>query len=151
MIVTTFVLTRKTNLLSGIAGLDHVSVSELLTLGTLAADLAGHRHLSTLGTGLHDEAQDTVACSADGKTAQKLVLKGLGLGLGVQATGSNALDEKLDSARLQVKSDKIQKTMSKLNTQSCKYKKEKNTTNERTKKQTRIYLFWTREVNSLMR
>lgn len=92
------------NVLSGLAGLDHVTISELLGLGTLAADLAGHADLSTLGARLHDEAQDTVARTADSKAAQQLVLQGLSLGLSVQTTGSDTLNEELNSAGLKVES-----------------------------------------------
>lgn len=36
-------------------------------------------HLGALGSRLHDEAEDTVARAAHGKSAQKLVLEGLRL------------------------------------------------------------------------
>lgn len=92
------------NLLVGVTGLDHVAIGELLGLGSLASDLAGHRHLSTLGAGLHHEAQHTVASTADSKATEELVLQGLSLGLGVQASVGNAVSEDLDSALREVES-----------------------------------------------
>lgn len=46
---------------NGVTGADHVAVLELHGLGTGSAQLAGHNDLATLGAGLHDEAQHTVA------------------------------------------------------------------------------------------
>ena len=54
--------------------------SELHGLGTGGAQLAGNDNLATLGTRLHDETEDTVACSADGETVEELVSEGLALG-----------------------------------------------------------------------
>jgi hypothetical protein len=58
--------------------------SELHGLGTGGTELAGHNNLATLGTGLHDETEDTVAGTADGETVQKLVAEGLALSNGGQ-------------------------------------------------------------------
>lgn len=96
---------RDNNLLVGVASLNHVAISELLGLGTLASDLAGHRHLSSLGTGLHDKAQDAVASSAHGKAAQKLVLEGLSLSLGAKTTVSDSLSEDFDAILGEVESN----------------------------------------------
>lgn len=90
--------------LLGLTSLDHVAIGELLGLGTLATDLAGHGDLSTLSAGLHDEAEDTVAGTANSQTTKELVLKGLSLGLSVEAAGSDALDEELDGIGLEVES-----------------------------------------------
>jgi len=65
--------------LGGLTGVDHETVSELHGLGTGGAQLARDDNLATLGTGLHDETEDTVACSADGKTVKELVSEGLAL------------------------------------------------------------------------
>jgi len=54
--------------------------SELHGLGTGGAQLARDDNLATLGTRLHDETEDTVACSADGETVEELVSEGLALG-----------------------------------------------------------------------
>lgn len=53
--------------------------SELHGLGTGSTELAGHNDLATLGTALHDEAEDTVTGTADGQTVQELVTEGLAL------------------------------------------------------------------------
>jgi len=91
-------------LLVSVTSLDHVTIGELLGLGSLASNLAGHGHLSTLGAGLHDEAKHTVASTTDGKATEELVLKGLSLGLGVEASVGNAVSEDLNSALGEVES-----------------------------------------------
>ena len=58
--------------------------SELHGLGTGSTELAGHDNLATLSTALHDEAEDTIAGTADGKTVQELVAEGLALSDGGQ-------------------------------------------------------------------
>lgn len=58
--------------------------SELHGLGTSGPQLSGNDNLATLGTGLHDETENTVACSADGQTVQKLVTERLALSDGGQ-------------------------------------------------------------------
>lgn len=90
--------------LVGVTGLDHVTISELLGLGTLTSNLARNRDLSTLGTGLHNESKNTVACTADSEATEQLVLEGLGLGLRAEATVSNALSEDLYSTLREVES-----------------------------------------------
>jgi hypothetical protein len=88
----------------GLTGLDHVAISELLALGSLAADLSGHRHLGSLGARLHDESEDTVASTTDGKSSEELVLKRLSLGLGAEATVGHTLSVKLDTSLGEVES-----------------------------------------------
>ena len=60
--------------------LSGTTYSELHGLGTGSAQLAGDDNLATLSTRLHDETEDTVACSADGETVEELVSEGLALG-----------------------------------------------------------------------
>ena len=60
--------------------------SELHGLGTGGAQLARDDNLATLGTRLHDETEDTVACSADGETVEELVSEGLALSDGGETT-----------------------------------------------------------------
>lgn len=71
-------------LLGGLAGVDHEAVGELHGLGTGGTELSGDDDLATLGAGLHDEAQDTVAGTTDGETVEELVAEGLALGDGGQ-------------------------------------------------------------------
>lgn len=66
--------------LCGLTGVDHEAISELHGLGTGGAQLSGNDNLAALGTGLHDEAEDTIACTSDGKTVEELVAEGLALG-----------------------------------------------------------------------
>ena len=70
--------------LSGLAGVDHEAISELHALRTSGAKLARNDDLATLGTALHDEAEDTIAGTADGETVQELVAERLALGDGGQ-------------------------------------------------------------------
>mmetsp|Transcript_112563 Transcript_112563/g.157872 ORF Transcript_112563/g.157872 Transcript_112563/m.157872 type:complete len:210 (-) Transcript_112563:42-671(-) len=79
-----------------VTGLDHVSVAELHGLGTLGAELARDNELTALGLVLHDVPQHTIAGTADGKSSEKLVAEGLGLGDGAEATVVDALSEELD-------------------------------------------------------
>lgn len=70
--------------LARLAGVDHEAVRELHGLGTGGAELARDDDLATLGLGLHDEAEDTVAGTTDGETVEELVAEGLALGDGGQ-------------------------------------------------------------------
>jgi hypothetical protein len=65
---------------------DHEAVGELHGLGTGGTELAGDDNLATLGAALHDEAEDTIAGTTDGKTVEQLVAEGLALG-GVEGDG----------------------------------------------------------------
>jgi hypothetical protein len=50
--------------LDGLTGLDHVTVTELHALGTLGTQLTRDDDLATSGSSLHDETEDTIACTA---------------------------------------------------------------------------------------
>lgn len=56
-----------------------LTYSELHGFGTSGSQLARDDDLATLSAGLHDESQDTVACSSDSKTVEQLVSKRLAL------------------------------------------------------------------------
>lgn len=45
----------------GVSAVDHQTVHKLHGLGPLTPQLAGHNDLTTLGTALHDEPQNTIA------------------------------------------------------------------------------------------
>jgi hypothetical protein len=62
------------------------SYSELHALGTGGPELSGNDNLATLGARLHDETEDTIASTADGKTVEELVAEGLALSDGGQTT-----------------------------------------------------------------
>lgn len=53
-----------------VSAVDHQAIHKLHGLGTLTSELAGHNHLTTLGSALHDEAEDAIAGSA-GKEQQQ--------------------------------------------------------------------------------
>ena len=53
--------------------------SELHGLSTSSTELARDDDLATLGTGLHDESEDTIAGTADSQTVEELVAQALAL------------------------------------------------------------------------
>jgi hypothetical protein len=104
--------------LSGLTGVDHEAVGELHGLGTGGAQLAGDDNLATLGAGLHNETvvklevcsstwkkhcvclpEDTVACTTNGKTVEKLVAEGLALGDSGETAGLDLSGVKGDAVR----------------------------------------------------
>lgn len=80
----------------GLTGVNHETVGELHGLGTGGAELARDDNLATLRVGLHDEAEDTVACTTDGKTAEELVAERLALGDSGESTVLDLLSVKLE-------------------------------------------------------
>lgn len=74
-------------LLGGLTGVDHEAVGELHRLGTGSTELARDDNLATLGAGLHDEAEDTIASTSDGETVEELVAEGLALSDGRETAG----------------------------------------------------------------
>lgn len=81
-----------------IAYLHHVSFTELHSLSTLATELTGDNDLNTLGLGLHNGLDDTVASTTDDHTLEKLELQRLGLGLSRETTLSDLLGHDDDLA-----------------------------------------------------
>jgi hypothetical protein len=53
---------------------------ELHGLSTGSSQFTTDNNLATLGTTLHDESENTIACSSNSKTVEKLVSEGLALG-----------------------------------------------------------------------
>lgn len=66
--------------LGWLTGVDHETVGELHGLGAGSAQLSGDDNLASLGAGLHDEAEDTVASAANSEAVKELVAEGLALG-----------------------------------------------------------------------
>jgi hypothetical protein len=56
-----------------------LTYSEFHGLCTGSTKLPGNDDLATLGTGLHDESKNTIACSSNRETVQQLVPEGLAL------------------------------------------------------------------------
>mmetsp|Transcript_12557 Transcript_12557/g.18306 ORF Transcript_12557/g.18306 Transcript_12557/m.18306 type:complete len:288 (+) Transcript_12557:38-901(+) len=90
--------------LSSMSSLDHVSISELHGLGTLSTELSGDNNLTSLGAGLHDETDDSITGTTDGKSSQQLVLETLSLGLSTKSTVLNTLSIKLNGTIIEVES-----------------------------------------------
>ena len=82
--------------LGGLTRVDHESVNELHGLGTGTAELSGDNNLATLGTRLHDVADNTVAGTTDGNTVKELVLEGLALGNSAETAEGDLLGVELD-------------------------------------------------------
>lgn len=53
---------------NGLTGVDHETVGELHRLGTGGTELARDDNLATLGAGLHNETEDTVAGAERGES-----------------------------------------------------------------------------------
>jgi len=85
-------------LLSGLTGVDHETISELHGLSSGSSQFTRDNNFTTLGTGLHNESENTVAGSSDGKTTEELVSEGLGLGDGGETSVSDLLGVKVDGA-----------------------------------------------------
>jgi len=83
--------------LGGLTRVDHESVNELHGLGTSTAELARDDNLATLGTGLHDVADNTVASATDSNTVEEFVLEGLALSNSAETAEGNLLSVQLDS------------------------------------------------------
>lgn len=73
-------------ILCWLTGVDHEAVGELHGLGTSSTKLTRDNNLATLGTGLHDESEHTVACTSDSETVEKLVSERLALCDGGETT-----------------------------------------------------------------
>jgi hypothetical protein len=58
---------------------DHETVGELHALCTSSTQLSGYDNLATLSTTLHNESEDTIACSANRQTVEELVSERLAL------------------------------------------------------------------------
>ena len=79
-----------------VTSLDHVTVTEDLRVGTLGTSLTADRDLAATGARLHDETDDTVAGTTDGKTLEELVLERLALSHGTETTVGDTLDIESD-------------------------------------------------------
>lgn len=84
--------------LGGLTGLDHVTVAELHGLGTLAAELSGYLDFATLGLGLHDDAEDSVAGTTNGNSVEQLETQRLSLSKSRETTEGHTLGVELDGA-----------------------------------------------------
>mmetsp|Transcript_33998 Transcript_33998/g.49269 ORF Transcript_33998/g.49269 Transcript_33998/m.49269 type:complete len:201 (-) Transcript_33998:91-693(-) len=89
--------------LSSMSGLDHVTITELHSLGTLSSQLSRNNDLNTLSVGLHDETDNSIASTTDGKSSKQLELETLGLGLSAQTTVGNTFSVQLNGSISEVK------------------------------------------------
>lgn len=72
--------------LRGLTRVNHEAISELHRLGTGGTEFAGDDDLATLGTRLHNEAENTVTGTTNGETVKKLVAERLALRNGRETT-----------------------------------------------------------------
>jgi hypothetical protein len=84
--------------LSGMSSLDHVTITELHTLGTLSTELSSDNNFATLGRSFHHESDNTVASTSDGKSSQKFELEGFGLSLGAKSAVLDTFGVELDGS-----------------------------------------------------
>jgi hypothetical protein len=82
--------------LGGLTRVNHESINELHGLGTGTTELARDNDLATLGTRLHDVADNTVAGATDSNAVEELVLEGLALSNGAETTERNLLGVQLN-------------------------------------------------------
>ena len=73
-------------LIDWISRVDHQTIHELHGLGSLTSELARDHDLASLGSGLHDEAENSVTRSSDSKSSDQLVTERLN---GAQTTGDD--------------------------------------------------------------
>ena len=64
----------------------HITILELHSLGTLSTELTRDNNFAALGTGFHDETENTVDGTADGETTEELVAERFGLGDSAETT-----------------------------------------------------------------
>ena len=50
-------------LVAWLSRVDHKAIHKLHGLGSLTTELSRYNNLTALGTALHDESEDTIACS----------------------------------------------------------------------------------------
>ena len=79
-----------------LARVDHETVGEFHGLRTSSTELSRHDDFATLRTRLHDETEDTIACTTDGKTTEELVSQALALRNGRETTILNLLGVQLE-------------------------------------------------------
>jgi len=80
----------------GLTGVDHEAVGEFHGFSTRGTELARDDDLTTFGARLHDETEDTIACTADGETTEQLVSQALALGDSRETTVLNLLGVELE-------------------------------------------------------
>ncbi|GMT20616.1 hypothetical protein PFISCL1PPCAC_11913, partial [Pristionchus fissidentatus] len=88
----------------GVSGVDKKTVVELHRLGTLTTELSRDNDLATLGVRLHDETEDSVACTANGKSSDQLVAEGLALGNSAETAVGDLLGVKLNGSLVESES-----------------------------------------------
>lgn len=85
-------------LLHGFTTADHISFLELHGLCSSTSKFSGDNNLHTFGLSVvHDELQNAVARTSDGKSSAELVANRLGLGSRTQTSGLDLFGENLDS------------------------------------------------------
>jgi hypothetical protein len=90
--------------LSGVSTLDKSSISELHGLGTLSSKLSRNDNFTSTGRGLHNEANDSITSTTNGKSSKKLVLETLSLSLSTKTTVHDTLSIKLNGTIIKVES-----------------------------------------------
>jgi len=79
-----------------VSGVDHKSVSEFHGLGSLTSQFTRDDDLTTLGSRLHDEAENTIGSTSDGQTSHELVSERFALSDSTETTVGDFLGKKFD-------------------------------------------------------
>ncbi|GMR43026.1 hypothetical protein PMAYCL1PPCAC_13221, partial [Pristionchus mayeri] len=88
----------------GVSGVDEETVVELHRLGTLSTELSGDDDLASLSVGLHDEAENSIASTTDGKSSDELVAERLALSNCAQTAVRDLLGANLDGSLIESES-----------------------------------------------
>merc|ERR1712066_1025529 len=77
-------------------GVDHHTVGEFHTLGSLSSDFTGDDDFTTSSALFHDESENTVGGSSDSKTSQEFVSERFGLSDSGETSVGNSFDVQVD-------------------------------------------------------
>jgi hypothetical protein len=80
----------------GLARVNHKSIGEFHALRTSGTQFSRNDDFTPLGTALHHEAENTIACAADGETTEELVSEGFALSDSRKAAILNLLGVQLE-------------------------------------------------------
>ena len=87
-----------------VSRVNHESINELHGLSTLSTKLSRDDNLNSLSSRLHDETENSVASTTDGKTSDELVSEGFALSDSAESSVGNLLGVELDGSLLESES-----------------------------------------------
>jgi hypothetical protein len=90
--------------LSGVSTLDKSSISEFHGLGTLSSKLSRDNNFASTSRGFHNEANNSITSTANGKSSKELVLETFCLSLSTKTTVHDTLGIKLNGTIIEIES-----------------------------------------------